>query len=97
MTLEINNTEYYLFGSYLKIPNFKDIDVLIVVPEVHDIEATNKYISLLKEKYAFSIVHAHIYIKNEYLNPSNKFSYKDVNHQITSDEFIELFKVKRPL
>jgi hypothetical protein len=94
MIIEIKNTEFYLFGSYLKTPNFKDIDVLVVIPDVCDIEGANEYIKLLKEKHACSIVHTHLYIKSEYLNSQNKFCYKNVNHQISLEEFSNLFHIK---
>tara|TARA_R110002012_G_scaffold123138_3_gene273437 strand:+ start:847 stop:1134 length:288 start_codon:yes stop_codon:yes gene_type:complete len=93
--MEIENVEYYIFGSYLRTSNFKDIDVLIVVPELCVLDLANEFLSLLKEENISSIVHTHLYLKSEYLNPQNKFSYKNVNHQISFDDFIALFKIER--
>tara|TARA_B100000700_G_scaffold328352_1_gene445897 strand:- start:328 stop:639 length:312 start_codon:yes stop_codon:yes gene_type:complete len=93
--MEVNDIEFYLFGSYLTSSDFNDIDVLIVVPDVCDIEGANKYISSLKAEYASSMVHTHIYIKSEYLNPRNKFCYKNVSHQISLSEFVNLFSIER--
>lgn len=93
--MEVNDIEFYLFGSYLTSPDFNDIDVLVVVPDICNLEEVNEYIKLLKESHASSIVHAHFYIKSEYLNPKNKFCYKNVSHQISLSEFVNLFNIKR--
>lgn len=91
--MEVNNIEFYLFGSYLRSLNFNDIDVLVVVPNVCNLEGANEYVKLLKESHVSSIVHTHFYIKSEYLNPKNKFCYKNVSHQISLSEFINLFNI----
>jgi predicted nucleotidyltransferase len=95
MIIEIKNTEFYIFGSYLRTLKFNDIDVLIVVPKVSDLRGINEYLALLEGEYPHSLVHTHLYLQSEYLNPKNKFSYKKVSNKISPEEFLELFKIEQ--
>lgn len=89
--MENSKRQFYLFGSYLRSLDYRDIDVLVVVRDVENIRTINNELADLREKYPSSIVHTHIYLQDEYLNPRNKFNYQKVNRQISAERFFELF------
>jgi len=90
-----SKTQYFLFGSYLRSLDYNDIDVLIVIDDLESISNTNNDLDNLRKIYPDSLVHTHIYTRDEYLNTENKFSYKKVNKQISRENFLELFATKR--
>ena len=84
--------KYFIFGSYLKNHIFNDIDILIVVPTNSDIDKALIFTEELNKKNPENIIHVQIYTYREYDNPENKFSYTKVNHEISKNEFLELYK-----
>ncbi|MCD1656045.1 nucleotidyltransferase domain-containing protein [Treponema zuelzerae] len=92
--MEIAKTRFYIFGSYLKNLNYNDIDVLVVIPRIENINMINENIHKLSIENPMNIVHVQIYLSSEYYNIENKFSYEKVNHEISSDEFIKLYKIR---
>ena len=81
-------------GSYLRSPNFNDIDILVVVRGMCDIEGANEYIKLLKKSRFFYSSYSPLY-KSDYLNSKNKLCYKKLSHQISLTEFVNLFNIER--
>lgn len=86
---------YYIFGSFLNKNQYKDIDILVVVPERENIQSALQYIEDVSKMNPGNIVHTQIYTTAEYINNENKFSYENVNTEIAESEFLKLYR-KRP-
>ena len=78
----------------MKQSNYNDIDVLVVVPTIENIHMVTESITKLSTQNPGNIIHVQIYLNSEYYNEENKFSYKTVQHEISKDEFIKLYKIR---
>jgi predicted nucleotidyltransferase len=71
-----------------------DIDLLVVVPNISYIENVRTELMAITNVNLSNSVHVTIYTNTEYLNDENKFSYKKVNHEITYEDMLDLYKLR---
>lgn len=69
LTSVLEQSQFFLFGSYLNGKDFNDIDCLIVIPNKEMIAP-----NIIDELKMNTKIHFTIYLEEEFLDSRNKFS-----------------------
>ncbi len=92
--MHLKDCEIFLFGSYVSSPSeANDIDVLLVIPDLLEIEKLYADISNINLQNPENLIHVIIYTRDEYENSENKFSFANVKMKISFEELTSLYKI----